>query len=75
MKESAPANIEEKIPKCVLMSLHIWLILSPMYMLKWNRYTEKADAEKKFIILLLPKSIFLKNRNKYIAITITTGFR
>ena len=44
-------------------------------MLQWNRYIEKADAEKKFIILLLPISIFLKNRNKYIAITITTGLR
>ena len=75
IKESAPTNIEEKIPKCILISFHIWLILPPMYMLQWNKYIEKADAEKKFIILLLPISIFLKNKNKYIAIIIITGLR
>ena len=47
----------------------------PIYLLKWNRYIENADVAKKFIIFLLPILIFLKNKNKYIAIIITTGLR
>ena len=36
---------------------------------------ENAEAEKKFMILLLPISIFKKYKNRYIAIAITIGLR